>query len=123
VTSSFFPAPLAAPLEHSMSKIIFIEHNGTRREVEGTTGQSLMEAAIANLVPGIDADCGGACACATCHVHIGEQWLSKLEPMAPSERAMLEAVSDPSPSSRLSCQIKFRPELSGIEVHTPASQH
>lgn len=106
-----------------MSKIIFIEHSGTRREVDGIDGQSLMEAAVANLVPGIDADCGGACACATCHVHIDEPWCSKLEPMAATERAMLEAVSDPHPTSRLACQIKFHAGLAGIEVHTPASQH
>ncbi len=106
-----------------MSKIIFIAHNGTRREVEATEGQSLMQAAIDNLVPGIDADCGGACACATCHVHIEQPWLDKLPPMAAGERAMLEAVSDPSPSSRLSCQISFQAGLDGIEVRTPASQH
>lgn len=106
-----------------MPTIIFIEHNGTRREVEGVEGQSLMEAAVSNLVPGIDADCGGACACATCHVRIQEPWLAKLPPMGPGERAMLDAVSDPDPSSRLACQIPFREELSGIEVRTPVSQH
>lgn len=106
-----------------MSKIIFIDHNGTRREVDGVEGQSLMEAAVTNLVPGIDADCGGACACATCHVQILEPWQSRLPPMGASERAMLEAVSDPDPSSRLACQIPFREELANIEVHTPASQH
>ena len=106
-----------------MSKIIFIEHSGTRREIEATEGQSLMDAAVANLVPGIDADCGGACACATCHVHIAEPWQSRLEPMGSAERAMLEAVSDPDPASRLACQIRFRAALDGIEVRTPASQH
>lgn len=106
-----------------MPKIIFIEHNGTRREIEGSEGQSLMEAAIANLVPGIDADCGGACACATCQVRVDEPWLSRLAPRAADEQAMLGAVSDPEPGARLSCQIKCRADLSGIEVHTPASQH
>ena len=106
-----------------MSKIIFIAHDGSRREVPGTDGESLMEAAIGNRVPGIDADCGGSCACATCHVTILEPWLSKLMPMGKDERAMLEAVSDPEPTSRLACQLRFEAALDGIEVRTPASQH
>jgi len=106
-----------------MSKIIFIDHSGTRREVPGVDGESLMEAAIGNAVPGIDADCGGSCACATCHVTILEPWQSKLAPVGKDERAMLEAVSDPEPSSRLACQIRYSAALDGIEVRTPVSQH
>ena len=106
-----------------MAKIIFIAHDGTRREVPGIDGESLMEAAVGHRVPGIDADCGGCCACATCHVTILEPWQSKLAPMAKDERSMLEAVSDPDPSSRLACQIRFSAALDGIEVRTPESQH
>lgn len=106
-----------------MSKIIFIAHDGIRREIPGVEGQSLMEAALANGVHGIDADCGGNCACATCHVTILEPWQSKLPAMGKDEQAMLEAVSDPEPTARLACQIAYRDELDGIEVRTPASQH
>lgn len=106
-----------------MPKVIFIEHNGTTRSVEAELGASIMETAVSNLVPGIDGDCGGACACATCHVHVGAPWLAKLPPMADFERSMLEFAADNDASSRLGCQIKMTAELDGIVVHTPLGQH
>lgn len=106
-----------------MPKVVFIEHNGTTRSVEAEIGASIMETAVSNLVPGIDGDCGGACACATCHVHVSAPWLAKLPPMADFEKSMLEFAADNDESSRLGCQIKMTAELDGIIVHTPLGQH
>lgn len=106
-----------------MPRVLFIQHNGTQRELEVDDGTSLMEAAVSNLLPGIDGDCGGACACATCHVHIDAAWLARLQPMDEHEKSMLSLAEDTNECSRLACQIKAAPELDGIVVHLPASQH
>jgi 2Fe-2S ferredoxin len=106
-----------------MTKVTFIEHNGTARSVDAAEGLTLMEAALGNLIPGIDGDCGGACACATCHVHIDAAWLDRLPPMEDAEHAMLDLVEDRDASSRLGCRIKLGPALDGIVVRTPLGQH
>jgi 2Fe-2S ferredoxin len=105
-----------------MPKVKYIEHTGKEREVEVPVGWSVMEGAVKNLVPGIDADCGGACACATCHVYVQEPWLDKLEPKSDMEETMLDFAQELQPNSRLSCQIKMTPELDGLVVKTPKSQ-
>ena len=106
-----------------MIKVTYIEFNGTERTVQVEEGMSLMEAAVTNLVPGIDGDCGGVCACATCHVHVEESWLSRLPPMESLEDAMLNLAEGRDATSRLSCQLKAAPELDGIVVRTPIGQH
>lgn len=106
-----------------MPKIKYVEHNGKEHEIEVATGWTVMEGAVKNLVPGIDADCGGACACATCHVYVDQAWLAKLEPKADMEETMLDFAQDLEPNSRLSCQIKVTPELDGLVVRMPKSQH
>lgn len=106
-----------------MCKVTFIDHQGTPRGVEVSDGLSLMEAAVQNLVPGIDGDCGGACACATCHVHVDEAWLDKIPPIEAMEKSMLELASESNASSRLGCQIKLGKALDGLVVRTPVGQH
>ncbi|GGX72475.1 (2Fe-2S) ferredoxin [Litorimonas cladophorae] len=105
-----------------MPKIIFIDHAGERRDVEAKAGTSVMEAAVQNMIPGIDADCGGACACATCHVFVGEAFLSKLKAKDDMEDSMLDFAEGVQDNSRLSCQILMSDELNGIEITTPESQ-
>ena len=105
-----------------MAKVIFHDHEGNTREVDAKNGMSVMEAAIANMIPGIDADCGGACACATCHVYVAEDWLKKLKPKDDMEDSMLDFADDVQDNSRLSCQILLSDELDGIEVTTPENQ-
>ncbi|RKQ70826.1 2Fe-2S ferredoxin [Litorimonas taeanensis] len=105
-----------------MAKIIFTDSAGTQREVEAKAGTSIMEAAVQNMVPEIDADCGGACACATCHVYIGQEWLGKLKTMDDMEESMLDFAEGVQDNSRLSCQILMSDELDGITVKTPESQ-
>lgn len=105
-----------------MAKITFIEDNGTTREVEAENGSTVMEAAIRNAVPGIEAECGGACACATCHVYVDEAWLAALKPAQPMEEDMLDFAFDVRENSRLSCQIKVSDALDGLIVRTPARQ-
>jgi 2Fe-2S ferredoxin len=106
-----------------MTKIIFIEHDGSTHEVEARDGNSVMETAIKNNVPGIDADCGGSCACATCHVYVDESWLGRLQAASPVEQSMLEFAQDTAANSRLSCQIKVSADLAGLTVRLPESQH
>lgn len=106
-----------------MTKIIYIEHNGTQRSVDVEDGLSLMEAAVRNLVPGIDGDCGGECACATCHVFVEPSWLDRLPAMSEMENAMLDLVEGRSDRSRLACQIKAAANLNGLVLHTPIGQH
>ena len=106
-----------------MNKLTFIEFNGTTRQVEVEDGTSVMEAAVQNLVPGIDGDCGGAAACATCHVHVDPAWLDRLPPMEDIEKAMLSAASGIDASSRLGCQIRVDKGLCGLVIRTPAGQH
>jgi len=106
-----------------MGKITFIEFDGTEHEVEAKVGQSVMEAAIRVDVPGIDADCGGACACATCHVYVEPEWVDKTGTRSPMERSMLDFAENVEENSRLSCQIKYSDELDGLRVRMPESQH
>jgi 2Fe-2S ferredoxin len=82
-----------------------------------------MEGAVKNLIPGIDADCGGACACATCHVYVAQEWLAKMPPKQDMEETMLDFAQDLEPNSRLSCQLKVTPEFEGLAVTMPKSQH
>ncbi|MGZ5923954.1 MAG: 2Fe-2S iron-sulfur cluster-binding protein [Rhizomicrobium sp.] len=106
-----------------MPKIKYVEHTGKEHEVEVPAGWSVMEGAVKNLIPGIDADCGGACACATCHVFVDEAWLAKLPKKEDMEETMLDFAPDMAANSRLSCQIKVTPELDGLVVRMPKSQH
>ncbi len=106
-----------------MPKVKYIEHTGKEHDVEVPEGWSVMEGAVKNLIPGIDADCGGACACATCHVYVDNAWLSKIPPKEDMEQTMLDFAQDVEPNSRLSCQIKVSKDLDGIVVRMPKSQH
>ena len=106
-----------------MSKIKFIEFSGNEHSVEGIIGESLMEIALSNDVPGIEADCGGSCACGTCHVYIENDWFGKLEEKTDMENSMLEFTDNVNENSRLSCQIEFKDELDGLEVRLPESQY
>ena len=105
-----------------MPKITYIEHNGKSHTVEVPIDLSIMEGAVQNDIPGIDADCGGACACATCHVYIDEKWFSKLPKKEDSEQDMLDVAFEPKKFSRLSCQITVTDELDGIVVKMPSKQ-
>lgn len=106
-----------------MTKIIYIAHDGTERTVEAKNGESVMEAAVKNAIPGIDADCGGACACATCHVYVDETFLALTGKQEEMEKSMLDFAENVRPNSRLSCQIKVTDALEGLRVSTPESQH
>lgn len=100
-----------------MAKITYIEQDGTRHEIDVKNGYSVMEGAINNSVPGIVAECGGACACATCHAYIGDAWLDKLKPMDDMEDCMLDAAYERRDNSRLTCQIEVTDELDGLVVN------
>ena len=106
-----------------MPTIIYIDHAGTERPTEVKTGLTVMEGAIKHNVPGIDADCGGACACATCHVYVDQAWMDKVGTPSAMEESMLDFAEGVEPNSRLSCQIKVTDELDGLRVTTPESQH
>jgi len=105
-----------------MTKVIYIEHSGARHEVDVPDGYTVMEGAVNNQIPGIDGDCGGACACATCHVYVEEEWRAKTGEPSPMEEDMLDFGYDVRPNSRLSCQIKVTDELDGLVVRTPDKQ-
>jgi ferredoxin, 2Fe-2S len=105
-----------------MVKISYIDAQGTTRTVEAEEGSTVMETAIRNDVPGIVAECGGACACATCHVYVDEEWKEIVGEPSPMEEDMLDFAADVRPTSRLSCQIRVRPELDGLVVQTPKQQ-
>jgi len=105
-----------------MAKILFIDYAGATREVEAKNGTSIMEAAVQNMIPGIDADCGGACACATCHIYVDESFLGKLKDKDDMEDSMLDFAENVQDNSRLSCQILINDDLDGIKVTTPESQ-
>lgn len=105
-----------------MPKVTFIDHGGTERTVEAQLGESVMQAARRSGVPGIDADCGGKCACATCHVYVDEAWREAVGGRGETEESMLAFAPNVEPSSRLSCQIKMREDLDGLRVTTPESQ-
>jgi ferredoxin, 2Fe-2S len=108
-----------------MPKVTYIEHNGTAHTVEVPVGRSVMQGAVDNNVPGIDADCGGECACATCHVYVQQPWLDMIGlPAAGSQEAsMLSFAAVKQPDSRLSCQISMTEELDGMVVKMPEGQH
>jgi 2Fe-2S ferredoxin len=105
-----------------MIKITFIDAEGTSREVEAEEGATVMETAVRNGIPGIEAECGGACSCATCHVYVDEEWEAVTGQPQPMEEDMLDFAFDVRPNSRLSCQIRVRPELDGLVVRTPTRQ-
>jgi 2Fe-2S ferredoxin len=105
-----------------MVKITYIDAHGTARTIDAEIGATVMETAIKNDVPGIEAECGGACACATCHVYVDEAWRDKVGGPSPMEEDMLDFGYDVRESSRLSCQIKVSEELDGLVVHTPERQ-
>ena len=105
-----------------MVKITYIEHNGTAHEVTAEPGFTVMEMAIRNQVPGITAECGGACACATCHVYVDEAWKAATGDPSQMEEDMLDFAHDVRPTSRLSCQMKVKPEFDGLVVHVPEKQ-
>ncbi len=106
-----------------MPKVTFIEHNGKEHTVEAANGLTVMEAAVKNLVPGIDADCGGACACATCHVYVDPAFAGKVGEKSDMEQTMLDFANEVTDQSRLSCQIKLSDDLDGLVVRLPTSQH
>ena len=105
-----------------MAKITYIEHNGKSHVVEVPKELSVMEGAVQNNIPGIDADCGGACACATCHVYVDEKWFDKLQKKEDAEQDMLDMAFEPKKFSRLACQITATDELDGLVVKMPSKQ-
>ena len=107
---------------HPMTKVTFIDASGASRTVEAQIGSTVMETALRNGVPGIEAECGGACACATCHVYIAPEWTDVVGKPAQMEEDMLDFAADVRPNSRLSCQIKVTEALDGLIVTTPARQ-
>ncbi|HNR76413.1 MAG TPA: 2Fe-2S iron-sulfur cluster-binding protein [Parvularculaceae bacterium] len=105
-----------------MPKITYIEHNGAEHVVDAEKGVSVMEAAVKNMIPGIDADCGGACACATCHVYVDPAWMVKVGKPETMEESMLDFAYEPKENSRLSCQITVSDALDGLIVRLPEFQ-
>ena len=105
-----------------MPKIKYIEHDGKQHAIEVANGLSVMEGAIQNNVPGIDADCGGSMACATCHVYVKEEWFNKLPSKIEGEDDMLDMAFEPKKNSRLSCQITVSDDMDGLEVNLPKKQ-
>lgn len=105
-----------------MTKITYIAHDGTRFDVDAANGSTVMENAIRNSVPGIEAECGGACACATCHVYVDEAWSAVVGTPEAMEEDMLDFAFDVRPTSRLSCQIRVSDELEGLVVNIPERQ-
>ncbi|MBS0411144.1 MAG: 2Fe-2S iron-sulfur cluster binding domain-containing protein [Proteobacteria bacterium] len=106
-----------------MAKVTYIEAGGAVHEVDVPNGISVMDGAKRYTIPGIDGDCGGACACATCHVYVEKDWFDRLPPMEEIERDMLDFAFDVRENSRLSCQIKVEPSLDGLVVRAPARQY
>jgi 2Fe-2S ferredoxin len=105
-----------------MPKITYIDTDGTSRTIDAEIGSTVMETAIKNGIPGIEAECGGACACATCHVYVDEAWVAIVGEASPMEEDMLDFGYDIRANSRLSCQIKVTPEIDGLIVRTPERQ-
>lgn len=105
-----------------MPKITYIEHDGTEHKVDGDVGSTVMNVALDNLVPGIDADCGGECSCATCHVMIDQAWMPKVGEPSEAEESMLDLNPERVSNSRLSCQIPVTEELDGLIVNLPEFQ-
>jgi len=105
-----------------MPKITYIEHNGKSHEIDVANGLTVMEGAVQNNIPGIDADCGGSCACATCHVYVKEEWFDKIPKKENAEEDMLDMAFEPKKMSRLSCQITVSDSLDGLVVKMPSKQ-
>ena len=105
-----------------MPKITYIEFNGKSHKIDVANGLSVMEGAVENNIPGIDADCGGSMACATCHVYVKEDWFNRLPPKQEGEDDMLDQAYEPKKNSRLSCQIQVSDNLEGLEVNLPEKQ-
>ena len=105
-----------------MAKITYITSDAKVHEIEVQNGLTVMEGAVQNNVPGIDADCGGGMACATCHVYVKEEWFNKLSKAEDGEQDMIDMAFEPKKNSRLSCQIIVNEELDGLEVTTPEKQ-
>jgi 2Fe-2S ferredoxin len=105
-----------------MPRIVFIEPSGARRQIDAPVGITLMETAVGNGVQGIVAQCGGACACATCHVYVAPAWFGKLPPREEMEEGMLESAWEPRANSRLSCQVHVTADLDGLELTVPQQQ-
>ena len=105
-----------------MAKITYIEHSGKSHTIEVQNGLTVMEGAIQNNIPGIDADCGGSMACATCHVYVKEEWFNKLPKKEDGEEDMLDMAYEPKKYSRLSCQLTVSEELEGLVVKLPEKQ-
>jgi 2Fe-2S ferredoxin len=106
-----------------MPKITYVEFSGAEHAIEVKAGLTVMEGAVKHNVPGIDADCGGACACATCHVYVDAAWTDKVGSPSAMEESMLDFAENVEPNSRLSCQIKVTDALDGLVVRMPESQH
>ncbi|XUY28169.1 2Fe-2S iron-sulfur cluster-binding protein [Agrobacterium sp. rho-8.1] len=105
-----------------MTKLTIVAFDGTQQDFDVSNGSTVMENAVRNSVPGIDAECGGACACATCHVYVDDAWGERVGPPEPMEEDMLDFAFDVRPTSRLSCQIKMTDALDGLVVHVPERQ-
>ena len=105
-----------------MPKITYIEHNGKSHTLDVPTELSVMEGAVQNNIPGIDADCGGSCACATCHVYVDEKWINKLPTMENAEQDMLDMAFEPNQFSRLACQLTISDNFEGLIVKMPSKQ-
>ena len=105
-----------------MPKITYIEHSGKSHTLDVENGLTVMEGAIQNNISGIDADCGGSCACATCHVYVDEKWFGKLSKRENAEQDMLDMAFEPNKFSRLACQISITDELDGLVVKMPSKQ-
>lgn len=106
-----------------MPRVIFVEFNGTVHEVDVSNGTTIMQAAVSNMVPGIEGDCGGLCACGTCHVYIPDEWRAKCGTPEELEQAILDFAFDVKDESRLGCQIKLTDDLDGITVNMPERQY
>ena len=106
-----------------MIQITYVEHDGTEHVIDASNGDSIMITAINNLVPGIDADCGGECSCATCHVIVDDAWISNVGEPSDNEDSMLDLNPDRQPNSRLSCQIEMTDDLDDIVVNLPEFQY
>ena len=105
-----------------MAKITYIEHTGKNHTIDVTNGLSVMEGAVQNNIPGIDADCGGSMACATCHVYVKEEWFNKMPKKEDGEEDMLDMAFEPKKNSRLSCQLMVSDQLDGLVVNLPEKQ-
>ena len=105
-----------------MTKITYIEHNGKEHTVDVQNGLTVMDGAVQNDIPGIDADCGGSMACATCHVYVKDDWYNKLDGKSEGEDDMIDQAYDPKKNSRLSCQITVSDKIEGLIVHLPEKQ-